>query len=97
MAYRFNAGNLRNLFCRVAGHPSRWRDRMGLAGGAVVIARLSIIALCLLACGGCGATITVNVLSSHSRYGQAIGGTNTTIKGHSDGGGSLTATVPTAP
>ena len=44
---------------------------------------------------GCGATVTINVLSSHSRYGQAIGGTNTTIKGQIEGGGALTATVPT--
>ena len=46
---------------------------------------------------GCGATVTINILSSHSRYGQAIGGTNTTIKGHIDGGGALTATVPLQP
>jgi hypothetical protein len=44
---------------------------------------------------GCGATVTINILSSHSRYGQSIGGTNTTIKGQIEGGGALTATVPT--
>jgi hypothetical protein len=43
---------------------------------------------------GCGATITVNVLSSHSRYGQAVGGTNTTIRGQIEGGGNAAATVP---
>lgn len=46
-----------------------------------------LAALYLLLCGGCGATITVNVLSSHSRYGQAIGGTNTVIRGQIEGGG----------
>jgi hypothetical protein len=51
----------------------------------------------LLACSGCGATVTVNILSSHSRYGQAIGGTNTTIKGQIEGGGALTATMPMTP
>jgi hypothetical protein len=60
----------------------------------MMIIRLSIIAV-LLSCCGCGATVTINVLSSHSRYGQAIGGTNTTIKGQIEGGGALTATVPT--
>jgi hypothetical protein len=60
----------------------------------MMIARLSIIAL-LLYCCGCGATVTVNILSSHSRYGQSIGGTNTTIKGQIEGGGALTANVPT--
>jgi len=54
----------------------------------------AVIAL-LLYCCGCGATVTINVLSSHSRYGQAIGGTNTTIKGQIEGGGAITATVPT--
>ena len=46
---------------------------------------------------GCGATVTINVLSSHSRYGQAVGGTNTTINGQIEGGGALTATVPMSP
>lgn len=46
-----------------------------------------VCALCLLLCGGCGATVTINVLSSHSRYGQAIGGTNTGIRGQIEGGG----------
>ena len=46
---------------------------------------------------GCGSTITVNILSSHSRYGQAIGGTNTTIRGVIEGGGSLQATAPVTP
>ena len=46
---------------------------------------------------GCGATVTVNVLSSHSRYGQAVGGTDTTIKGQIEGGGNAAATVPMAP
>ena len=55
------------------------------------------IMLAVMLLSGCGATITVNVLSSHSRYGQATGGTNTTIKGQIEGGGALTATVPMSP
>jgi hypothetical protein len=51
----------------------------------------------VIACSGCGATVTVNILSSHSRYGQAVGGTNTTIRGQIEGGGNAAATVPMAP
>jgi hypothetical protein len=50
----------------------------------------------IIACSGCGATVTVNILSSHSRYGQAVGGTNT-IKGQIEGGGNAAATVPLTP
>ena len=61
------------------------------------LAIAAILVSIVLLCQGCGATVTVNILSSHSRYGQAIGGTNTTIKGQIEGGGALTATVPTSP
>jgi ABC-type phosphate transport system substrate-binding protein len=61
------------------------------------IALGAIAVLALLSCFGCGATITVNVMSSHSRYGQAVGGTDTTIRGQIEGGGALTATVPMSP
>ena len=63
---------------------------------------LSIIAA-LLACSGCvtapnsNLAVTINLLSSHSRYGQSQGGTNTTIRGQIEGGGALTATVPMSP
>ena len=66
------------------------------------IGLLSIIAA-LLSCSGCvtapnsNQSITINLLSSHSRYGQSQGGTNTTIKGQIEGGGALTATVPMSP
>jgi hypothetical protein len=65
--------------------------------------RLTVFSLVLLAviiacfCSGCGATVTVNILSSHSRYGQAVGGTDTTIKGQIEGGGNAAATVPMTP
>jgi uncharacterized protein YceK len=62
--------------------------------------RLTVCNLVLLAvviaCSGCGATVTVNILSSHSRYGQAVGGTNT-IKGQIEGGGNAAASVPITP
>ena len=67
-----------------------------------MITRLSIITL-LLACCGCvtapnsNQSITINLLGSLSRFGHALGGTNTTIKGQIEGGGSLTATVPMTP
>jgi hypothetical protein len=64
--------------------------------------RLTVCSLVLLAvvacfCSGCGATVTVNILSSHSRYGQAVGGTNTTIRGQIEGGGNAAASVPLTP
>jgi hypothetical protein len=51
----------------------------------------------IIACSGCGATVTINLLSSHSRYGQAVGGTETTIKGQIEGGGNAAASVPITP
>jgi hypothetical protein len=58
----------------------------------------SLVLLAVIACfgAGCGATVTVNILSSHSRYGQAVGGTNT-IKGQIEGGGNAAASVPLTP
>jgi hypothetical protein len=58
-----------------------------------------MILLAIIVCfgAGCGATVTINLLSSHSRYGQAVGGTNTTIRGQIEGGGNAAATVPLAP
>jgi len=80
--------------CKVCGHVIRPDVRaIGRTFARWCIVGLFIAAS--LSCSGCGATVTINVLSSHSRYGQAIGGTNTTIKGQIEGGGALTATVPT--
>jgi hypothetical protein len=57
----------------------------------------SLVLLAIVCFGsGCGATVTINLLSSHSRYGQAVGGTNT-IKGQIEGGGNAAATVPLTP
>ena len=61
-----------------------------------MIAVYLVLALAALLLSGCGATVTVNLLSSHSRYGQAVGGTETTIKGQIEGGGNA-ATVPLSP
>jgi hypothetical protein len=63
--------------------------------------RLTVCSLVLLAVvcfgSGCGATVTINLLSSHSRYGQAVGGNDTTIKGQIEGGGNAAASVPLTP
>jgi hypothetical protein len=59
------------------------------------MALLAVIIACFVS--GCGATVTVNILSSHSRYGQAVGGTNTTIRGQIEGGGNAAASVPLTP
>ena len=71
----------------------RKRDGMAAASYALAVVGLAFVVLVV----GCGATVTVNILSSHSRYGQAIGGTNTVIRGVIEGGGSLQATAPLAP
>ena len=87
----------REIYCRKDHRTSIVNWRLGLAVGA-----LSILAV-LLACSGCvtapnsNLAVTINLLSSHSRYGQSQGGTNTTIKGQIEGGGALTATVPMTP
>ena len=63
---------------------------------------LSIIAA-LLSCSGCvtapnsNQSITINLFGSLSRFGHALGGTDTAIKGQIEGGGALTATVPMSP
>jgi hypothetical protein len=64
-----------------------------------MIIRLAILAA-LLSCCGCAtgngnAAVTINLFGSLSRFGQSLGGTNTTIRGQIEGGGALTATVPT--
>jgi hypothetical protein len=59
------------------------------------MALLAVVIACF--CSGCGATVTINLLSSHSRYGQAVGGTNTTIRGQIEGGGNAAASVPLTP
>jgi hypothetical protein len=67
------------------------------------IIRLSILVILLFYGTGCvtapnsNQSITINLLSSHSRYGQAVGGTNNVIKGQIEDGGALTATVPIKP
>jgi hypothetical protein len=60
------------------------------------VCNLALLAVVACFCSGCGATVTINLLSSHSRYGQAVGGTNT-IKGQIEGGGNAAATVPLTP
>jgi hypothetical protein len=66
----------------------------GLNRPSYWVAVVTLLTLSALLLYGCGATVTVNILSSHSRYGQAVGGTNTTIRGQIEGGGNAAATVP---
>lgn len=66
------------------------------------IIRLAILAI-LLACTGCvtapnsNLAVNLNLFGSFSRLGQALGGTNTQLRGEFAGGGSLTATAPMSP
>jgi len=62
----------------------------------------AIIAALLYCCGCVTApnsnqSITINIFGSQSRFGQALGGTNTQLRGEFAGGGALTATVPLQP
>ena len=62
----------------------------------------AIIAALLYCCGCVTApnsnqSITINLFGSLSRFGHALGGTNTTIRGQIEGGGNAAATVPLAP
>ena len=65
-----------------------------------MIIRLAIVAL-LLSCCGCvtapnsNLSLNFNFFGSFSRIVEAIGGTNSKPTGASEGGGALTATVPT--
>jgi len=83
---------------------------MGVSGGTVMIAPsdrdqagicfLVAAAMLLSGCAtgnGSSLAVTVNVFGSLSRFGQAIGGTETTIKGQIEGGGNAAATVPLTP
>ena len=87
----------REIYCRKDHRTSIVNWRFGLAVGA-----LSILAV-LLACSGCvtapnsNQSITINLFGSLSRFGHALGGTDTAIKGQIEGGGALTATVPLQP
>lgn len=72
-------------------------DQIDLPDRHAAITLGAIAVLSLLSCCGCGATITVNVLSSHSRYGQAIGGTNNVIRGQIEGGGGNGAHASVTP
>jgi len=46
---------------------------------------------------GSSVALTFNFFGSLSRFGQSLGGTDTTIKGQSEGGGNAAATVPLTP
>jgi len=68
-------------------------------GAAIALGIIAVLALLPLGTGcstGNGnVAVTVNLFGSLSRFGQALGGTNTQIRGQSEGGGALTATIPT--
>jgi hypothetical protein len=62
-----------------------------------ICAWFSLAALMLSGCAsgnGSSVAVTVNFFGSLSRFGQALGGTDTTIKGQIEGGGNAAATVP---
>ncbi len=67
--------------------PNRQRPILGRENLPRIIFWCALISIAAMLLSGCGATVTINVLSSHSRYGQAIGGTNNVIKGQIEGGG----------
>ena len=63
-----------------------------------VAAALATVLLSGCATGnGSSVALTFNFFGSLSRFGQSLGGTDTTIKGQIEGGGNAAATVPMAP
>ena len=75
-------------------------DKPADRGAAIALGIIALLALLSIGTGCAtngNVAVTINLLSSHSRYGQAIGGTNTVIRGQIEGGGALTATVPMSP
>jgi hypothetical protein len=88
---------------RMIATPSAEAKACRVLGVAVVLLYGVAIAVILGAVVGCvtapnsNLAITIDLLSSHSRYGQALGGTNTQLRGEFAGGGALTATVPMSP
>jgi len=82
---------------------ARYLCRLAHVWRPVVTVRASIYLVSLLFFGGCATgngssvAVTINVFGSLSRFGQSLGGTDTTIKGQIEGGGNASATVPLAP
>jgi hypothetical protein len=83
--------------------PNRQRPLLGRENLPRIIFWGALIALATVLLSGCATgngssvAVTVNVFGSLSRFGQSLGGTDTTIKGQSEGGGNAAATVPLAP
>ncbi len=79
--------------------PSNWIEKPTDRGAAIALGIIAVLALLSLgtgcATGNGNVAVTINLFGSLSRFGQALGGTNTTIKGQIEGGGALTATIPT--
>jgi hypothetical protein len=65
-----------------------------------VIAAITLAVMLLSGCAtgnGSSVAFTFNFFGSLSRFGQALGGTDTSIDGQSSGGGNAAATVPLTP
>ena len=74
-------------------------DKPADRGAAIALGIIVVLALLSLgtgcATGGGNVAVTINFFGSLSRFGQALGGTNTQLRGEFAGGGALTATIPT--
>ena len=79
--------------------PSNWIEQPADRGAAIALGIIAVLALLSLgtgcATGNGNVAVTVNFFGSLSRFGQALGGTNTQLRGEFAGGGALTATIPT--
>jgi hypothetical protein len=64
-----------------------------LATAALIVA-VSVLCPGCATGNGSSVAVTVNFFGSLSRFGQSLGGTDTTIKGQIEGGGNAAATVP---
>jgi predicted anti-sigma-YlaC factor YlaD len=75
----------------IAKEAVRW-----LATAALIMA-VSVLWPGCASGNGSSVAVTVNFFGSLSRFGQSLGGTDTTIKGQIEGGGNAAATVPLTP
>jgi hypothetical protein len=71
--------------------PSNWIEQPSDRGAAIALGIIAVVAL--LSCCGCGATVTINVLSSQSRFVHAVGTNQTSLATEGGGGNSNKAAL----
>ncbi len=67
-------------------------DKPADCGAAIALGIIAVLALLSLGTG-CGATVTINILSSQSRFVHAVGTNQTTLATEGGGGNSNKAAI----